>query len=49
MKMAALGIPYACDLETSGGGHGFDYYNRMAEKSVAFMVERLDAERLRVE
>jgi S-formylglutathione hydrolase FrmB len=48
MKMAALGIPHACDLETSGGGHGFEYYNRMAEKSIAFLVERLDSERLRV-
>jgi S-formylglutathione hydrolase FrmB len=48
MKLAALGVPHACDLETSGGGHGFEYYNRMAEKSVAFLVERLEAERLRI-
>jgi S-formylglutathione hydrolase FrmB len=48
MKLAALGIPYTCDLETSGGGHAFEYYNRMAEKALAFIVERLDAERLRV-
>ena len=25
MKLAALGIPHECDLETSGGGHGFEY------------------------
>ncbi len=48
MKLAALGIPHACDLESSGGGHGFEYYNRMAEKALAFIAERLDAERLRV-
>lgn len=48
MKLAALGIPHACDLETSGGGHGFDYYNRMAETAIRFLVERLDSERLRV-
>lgn len=48
MKLAALGIPYACDLDTSGGAHGFEYYNRMAEKAVGFLVERLDSERLRV-
>ncbi len=48
MKLAALGIPHGCDLETSGGGHGFEYYNRMAEAAVAFLVERLDSERLRV-
>jgi S-formylglutathione hydrolase FrmB len=48
MKLAALGIPHTCDLETSGGGHGFEYYNRMAEMAVAFLVERLEAERLRI-
>ena len=48
MKLAALGIPYVCDLETSGGGHGFEYYSRMATKAVGFIVERLESERLRV-
>ncbi len=48
MKLAALGIPHEVDLETSGGGHGFTYYNRMAEKAVGFLVERLDAERRRI-
>jgi pimeloyl-ACP methyl ester carboxylesterase len=48
MKMAALGVPHECDLETSGGGHGFEYYNRMAERAVSFLVERLESERLRV-
>jgi S-formylglutathione hydrolase FrmB len=48
MKLAALGIPHACDLETSGGGHGFEYYSRMAAAAVAFLVERLESERLRV-
>ena len=47
MKLAALGIPYECDLETSGGGHGFEYYNRMAEKAVGFIASRLESERLR--
>ena len=48
MKLAALGIPHEYDLETSGGGHGFEYYNRMAEKAVTFLVERLDSEQARV-
>ncbi|REK17917.1 MAG: esterase [Planctomycetota bacterium] len=48
MKLAALGVPHECDLETSGGGHGFEYYSRMAEAAVGFMVERLESERLRV-
>lgn len=48
MKLAALGIPYGCDLETSGGGHGFEYYNRMAEKAIGFIASRLESEQLRV-
>lgn len=48
MKLSALGIPFACDLETSGGGHGFEYYNRMAEKAVGFIAQELDAESRRV-
>lgn len=48
MKLASLGVPHECDLETSGGGHGFDYYNRMAPRAISFLVERLDRERLRL-
>jgi len=48
MKLAALGIPHDCDLESSGGGHGFEYYNRMAPKAIGFIAQRLESERLRV-
>jgi S-formylglutathione hydrolase FrmB len=48
MKLAALGIPFEMDLETSGGGHGFEYYSRMADKAFAFITERLESERMRV-
>jgi pimeloyl-ACP methyl ester carboxylesterase len=48
MKLAALGIPHECDLETSAGGRGFAYYNHMVPRAVAFLVERLERERLRV-
>lgn len=48
MKLSALGIPHEVDLDTSGGGHGFEYYNRMAEKAVGFIAARLESERLRV-
>jgi S-formylglutathione hydrolase FrmB len=48
MKLAALGIPHEHDLETSGGGHGFEYYGRMSEKALAFVAARLESERLRV-
>jgi len=48
MKLGALGIPYQCDLETTGGGHGFEYYGRMVSTAVDFLVARLESERLRV-
>jgi pimeloyl-ACP methyl ester carboxylesterase len=48
MKLAALGVPYHCDLETSGGGHGFEYYNRQAAAAVDFLVAGLESEIRRV-
>ncbi len=48
MKLYSLGVPHECDLETSGGGHGFEYYNLMAERAVSFIAERLDQERRRL-
>jgi S-formylglutathione hydrolase FrmB len=48
MKLAALGIPHEHDLETTGGGHSFGYYNRMAPRALAFIAERLERERLRL-
>jgi len=47
-KLAALGIPHECDLGTTSGGHGFEYYNRMAPAAIGFIAERLERERLRV-
>lgn len=48
MKLSSLGIPFECDLETIGGGHGFGYYNVMAPRAIQFLVDRLASERLRV-
>jgi S-formylglutathione hydrolase FrmB len=48
MKLYSLGIPHVCDLETSGGGHGFEYYNNMAPAAVDFIAERLNQEQARV-
>ena len=48
MKLRSLGVPFECDLETSAGGHGFEYYNHMAERAIGFLVERLEKERLRL-
>ena len=45
MKLYSLGVPHQCDLETSDGGHGFPYYNRMARTALEFVVERLEQER----
>ena len=36
------------DLDTEGGGHGFTYYNVMAERAVGFIAQRLEKERLRL-
>ncbi|MCC7086059.1 MAG: esterase [Pirellulales bacterium] len=49
MKLNALGVPHECDLETTGGGHSFEYYNQMAPRAMQFLIERLERERLRVE
>lgn len=48
MKLSSLGIPHECDLETTAGGHSWEYYNHMAETAVHFMVSALERERLRV-
>ena len=47
-KLVALGIPHEYDLDTAGGGHSFDYYNRMAPTAIRFIAEQLERERLRV-
>jgi S-formylglutathione hydrolase FrmB len=48
MKLWSLGVPFECDLETNGGGHSWEYFARMAERSVGFLARRLESERLRV-
>ena len=48
MKLWSLGVPHEIDLTTTGGGHSFDYYSRMAPQAFAFLVDRLARERLRV-
>jgi S-formylglutathione hydrolase FrmB len=47
-KLAAIGIPHDCDLETQAGGHTWDYYNHMAPQAIGYIQERLERERLRV-
>ncbi|MEX0866765.1 MAG: alpha/beta hydrolase-fold protein [Pirellulales bacterium] len=47
MKMSALGVPHEWDLETTAGGHGFAYYNAMAEKTIGWLFAALEKERRR--
>lgn len=47
MKLAALGVPHQCDLETEAGGHGIHYYNAQAPRAVGWLVEALEKERRR--
>jgi len=48
MKLSSLGVPFECDLETDNGGHSYQYFCRMAERSITFLAERLERERLRI-
>jgi S-formylglutathione hydrolase FrmB len=48
MKLWSLGVPFECDLETTGGGHSFQYASLMAERAVGFLADRLERERLRI-
>jgi S-formylglutathione hydrolase FrmB len=48
MKLASLGVPFECDLETEAGGHSFAYASHMAPRAIGFIAKRLEQERLRV-
>jgi S-formylglutathione hydrolase FrmB len=48
MKLYSLGVPYDCDLETSAGGHTWEYVEHMTETAIDFLMESLEQERLRV-
>ncbi len=41
MKLSSSGILHERDLETSGGGHSWDYFNLMAEKSLSHIAHSL--------
>ena len=48
MKLYSLGVPHEIDLETTGGGHGFEYYSRMAPRAIGYLAAKLDEERKRI-
>jgi S-formylglutathione hydrolase FrmB len=47
-KLSALGIEHVADLTTEGGGHSWDYFNKMAEPAVRFVSEGLEKESRRL-
>jgi S-formylglutathione hydrolase len=47
-KLAALGVPHELDLTTQAGGHSWDYFNHMAERTVRFLVSGLEKESRRL-
>jgi hypothetical protein len=48
MKLAALGIPFECDLDTSADGDAAAYGRQQTPKAFDFLVDRLEAESRRV-
>jgi S-formylglutathione hydrolase FrmB len=48
MKLWSLGVPFEFDLETSAGGHSFEYASHMAPRAIDFIAKSLEQERLRV-
>jgi S-formylglutathione hydrolase FrmB len=48
MKLWSIGVPHECDLETSAGGHSFEYASHMAERTIGYIADRLEQERRRV-
>lgn len=47
-KLNALGITHTCDLTTRAGGHSWEYYQHMAERSVRFLFTGLEHESRRL-
>jgi S-formylglutathione hydrolase FrmB len=47
-KLAALGIPHTAILDVRGGGHGPEYYNRIAPDAVRFILTALESEARRL-
>lgn len=40
-KLTALGIAHTCDLNTSAGGHSWEYFEHMADRAIRFLAEGL--------
>ncbi|MFM7206060.1 MAG: alpha/beta hydrolase-fold protein [Planctomycetaceae bacterium] len=47
-KLVALGIPHVAVLESRGGGHSVEYYDRVAPDAMRFVLDALDQESRRL-
>ena len=47
-KMSALGAVHESDLTTTAGGHGWPYFNAMAERTLRFLASGLTVESRRL-
>ncbi len=47
-KLSALGIPHEIDLTTRAGGHSWEYFNSMAERTLKFLRAGLEHESRRL-
>lgn len=43
-KLRSMGIPYESDLQTSNGGHCWEYFNQVAPQVMKFVAEKLEEE-----
>lgn len=41
MKLSASGILHERDFETTGGGHTWDYFNKVAPKAIEYLAKKL--------
>lgn len=48
MKLSSSGIPFEADLETSAGGHTWEYFENVAPQAIGFIAERLEKESRRM-
>jgi S-formylglutathione hydrolase FrmB len=48
MKLRSIGISFESDLQTTAGGHTWEYFNAVAGRVIGFIAERLEQESRRV-
>jgi S-formylglutathione hydrolase len=47
-KLASLGICHEFDFQTRAGGHSWDYFHHLAQRTVDFVLQGLEKESLRL-